>query len=137
MAIFWPKRIKHLARYFGIFALVCLLGYGAGLGRLFLIFLGPPLMFVYWLRVHANFLVMFIPHEPFFNNLFLFLPVTIIYFGLVGFQLKNIINERGKVRLLILVAFVAFIVFIHYLAYHEISLYWAGSQKFSPPTLLL
>ena len=123
------KKIHHLARYFGVAAIICFIGYHMGLARFFLIFLGPPFYLTYLLRVRAGFLVQVIPNQPLFNNLFLFLPMTFIYFGLVGFQIKNILNETGKLRILILVAFLVFLCYIHFIAFHEISLYLAGSEK--------
>ncbi len=119
------KKIRHLARYFGLLGLISLIGYGIPfLSHPFLIFMGPPFFLTVWLRTHVRFLSDLIPNEPFFNNLFLLFPVTILYFGFMGFQLKNIINETGRMRLFILAVFVGFLIYVHYLAFREISLYW-------------
>ncbi|MBI2167286.1 MAG: hypothetical protein HYU34_03450 [Candidatus Omnitrophica bacterium] len=129
MSVTTQKRIKHLARYFGILGTLCLLGYGTGLAPLFLFFVGPPILLSFWLRTSAPFLVSWIPNNPFFNNVLLLYPVTLIYFGLAGFQLKNILNERGRVRFLILTAFVGFLFYIHRQAAQELFLYWDGSKR--------
>lgn len=127
------KRVHHLARYFGMLAFLCLFGYSfLGLAYPLLVLLGPPLFLTYLLRAHVGFLVGWIPNLPIVNQLFLFFPLTIIYFGLVGFQLKNIINERGKIRVVVLAVFVLFLIYIHSLAFKEISLYWEGSSKLVP-----
>ena len=124
MPIISHKRIKHLARYFGIIGFVCLVAYSfTQFGDYFLPLLSPPIFLSYWLRIYGHIVISFIPNEPLSNNLFLILPITIIYFGLVGFEIKNIINEKGKIRLLIAAAFIAFLVYIHYLSYKEIRLY--------------
>ncbi len=124
------KRVHHMARYFGILALVCLFGYSfLGLAYPMLLFLGPSLFLTYLLRTQVNFLFGWIPNIPLFNQLLFFYPLTIIYFGLVGFQLKNIINERGKIRIVILIIFVGFLVYIHSTAFKEIALYWEGSSR--------
>ena len=127
------KKIHHLARYFGVLALICLLGYSfTGLSYPLLVLLGPPFLLTYFLRLHAGFFIGWLPNLPFLNQFLLFYPLTIIYFGLVGFQLKNIINEKGKIRILILAIFLAFLFYIHFLAFREISLYWEGSSKAIP-----
>lgn len=126
MAFFFSrKRIQHLARYFGLAGLICLVGYEVSpLSQFFLVFLGPSFFLVAWIRTHIPFLANLIPNEPFFNNFFLLFPAAVLYFGLIGFQLKNIINETGRIRLFILLLFVGLLIYIHYLAFQEISLYW-------------
>ena len=133
MSVVTPKRIKHLARYFGILAIICLLGYACtGFAYPFLVFVGPPIFLTYWLRTQGGLLVQWLPNEPLVNHLFLFAPLTVVYFGLVGFQLKNILNERGIIRTLILIAFLGFLIYLHSLAFQELSLYWKGSDKLAP-----
>lgn len=130
MPLLSHKKIKHLARYFGIVGLLCILAYAFMPSvNLFLIPLGPPFFVVYWLRVHAGLLTAVIPNQPFYNHLFLILPITVVYFGLVGFQIKNILNERGKIRLLIMAAFVGFLIYLHYVAFQELSLYLAQPKE--------
>ena len=121
------KGIKHLARYFGVLALLILFGYRYTDSFYFMALLGPPYFLCYWLRVHGQFVTHWLPNEPFYNNFLLILPVTLIYFGLIGFQLKNLINERGKIRFLSTLALLAFLLYVHFLAFKELSLFWKGS----------
>ena len=131
MPIVTSKKIKHLSRYFGILGFLCLLGYGyTPLSRFFLIAIGPAFYITYWFRQYAGFLSSMIPNEPLFNNLLL-LFWTLIYFGLMGFQLKNILNERGKIRFLVLAAFFGFLFYIHYAAFKELDLYLAKEEPSS------
>ena len=128
MPLVTSKKIKHLSRYFGILGFLCLLGYGyTPFSRLFLITIGPVFYITYWFRHYAGFLSSLIPNEPLFNNLLL-LFWTLIYFGLAGFQLKNILNERGKIRYLVLAAFFGFLFYIHYAAFQELDLYLAQEE---------
>lgn len=129
MQIAAHKRIKHLARYFGILAVLCFTGYKFSNSLSFLALLGPPLFLVYWLRVHAGMITQWIPNTPLFNDFFLFFPITVIYFELVGFQIKNFLNERGFIRLLGLTALFVFLIYIHTVSFQEIALYWEGSTK--------
>jgi len=129
-AVISHKRIPHLSRHFGFLAFTCLILYAfSGLSFQILTFLGPPLFFVAWLRVHGGFLVSIVPNDYFYNNAFLVVPATFIYFGLVGFELKNILNERGRYRIVLLVAFLVFLAYLHNATFQEISLYWEGSNK--------
>lgn len=130
MAIVSAHRIHHLARYLGILALVVFVGYQfLGLSYLFLPFVGPPLYLVALLRGRLHFFEAVIPNNFFVNTFLLFFPLTVIYFGLMGFQIKNIINERGRLGLVMLVVFLAFLAYIHFLAFRELSLYWEGSGR--------
>lgn len=128
MSFVTAKRITHLARYFGVLAVLILLGYHYTNSFYFMALLGPSHFLVYWFRVHADSLAHWIPNEPLYNNFLLIYPVTVIYFGLVGFQLKNLVNERGRLRLLSILVFLAFLAYIHFLAYKEIGLYWEGGS---------
>ena len=133
-----PKKIKHLSRYFGILGILFLAGYGyTGFSYYFLIALGPAFFLAYWLRTFAPLTIVtsYIPNEPLYNNL-LIIFTTIIYFGLLGFQLKNILNERGKIRLLILLIFFGFMFHIHRLSFKELSLYWGAATKPAVPSFL-
>ena len=127
------KRVKHLARYFGFLSILCMVGYNTPAYSLyFLASLGPAIFIVYLIRTFGGMVNSFIPNEPFFNYFALLYPVTFLYFGLVGFQLKNIVNERGKIRVLTLLAFIGFVIYIHYFAFKELSLYWEGSTEMAP-----
>lgn len=129
MPIVTRKRIKHLARYFGVLALLIYFGYYYTNSHYLLVLLGPIFFIAYWLKTQGVAFLAMLPNEPFFNNYFLLLPITIIYFGLVGFQFKNLINERGKIRLISILVFIAFLVYIHYLSFQELHLYWEGSAR--------
>ncbi len=138
MPIVNSKRIKHLARYFGILGFLFLLGYGyTDYSYYFLILLGPAFFLTYWLRTFEPLKIVtsFIPNEPLYNNL-LILSSTLIYFGLIGFQLKNILNERGKIRLVILLIFFGFLFYIHQTSFRELSLYWGETKKLPVPGFL-
>ena len=128
--IITPRRIKHLARYFGVLGTLCFAGYFyTDYSYYFLATLGPSFFLVYFLRHYAAHLLNFLPNQAVFDKIFLLFPFTVIYFGLVGFHIKNILNERGKIRLIVLLAFLGFLTYIHRLAFRELNLYWQGSEK--------
>jgi len=131
MAIVSAHRIHHLARYFGVLALLTFSGYQflPDLSYFFLPLLGPPLYLTALLRGRLGFLEAAIPNNYFVNTFLLFFPLTVVYFGLIGFQIKNIINERGRLGLVMLIVFLAFLGYIHFLAFRELSLYWEGSGR--------
>lgn len=129
MPLVTSKRIKHLARYFGLLAMLSLVTYYQTHFFYLLALLGPSFFLTSWLRSHSLPVIDWIPNEPFYNNFLLLLPVTVIYFGLVGFQLKNLINERGKIRILSILIFLGFLFYIHAVAFQELALYWEGSSR--------
>lgn len=122
-----PKHIRHLGRYFAILSVLLFFGYHSSNSIYLLIALGPTYFMVPWLRFHGGFILSLIPNEPEYNHYLLLLPATLGYFGLVGFLLKNLINERGLIRLVSLMVFLAFLGYIHYMSYREISLYFVES----------
>lgn len=127
MSIVAQKGIKHLSRYFGVLAILVFGGYYYTNHPLLLIFLGPSFFLGTWIRIHGEPFLKWFPSEPFLNDIFILFPITFIYYGLVGFQLKNLANERGKVRLLGIFALLAFLAYIHFMAFKELNLYLAGS----------
>ena len=136
MPIVTPKRIKHLSRYFGVLGLLCFVGYWyTAFSYYFLAVLGPSFYLVYFLRQYGGTIVNIIPNNATFNKIFLLFPVTILYFGLVGTHIKNILNERGKFRVLVLLAFLGFLGYMHHFAFQALNLYWKGSEKISDMAL--
>ena len=136
MTLVTPKRIRHLSRYFGMLGLLCFAGYWyTPYSYHFLPVLSPSFFLVYLFRHYAGPLVSILPNDATFNKIFLLLPMTILYFGLVGFHIKNICNERGKLRWIILIAFLGFLGYMHYLAFQELGLYWKGSEKLGASVL--
>ena len=125
-----PKRIKHLSRYVGILGLLFFLGYWyTDYSYNFLPILAPCFFLVYFLRHYGAAIMNFLPNEVVINKFALLLPLAIVYFSVIGFHIKNILNERGKLRVLILFAFIGFLGYIHYLAFQELNHYWQESNK--------
>lgn len=53
---------------------------------------------------------------PIQNELTLVLPLTLLYFGIVGFWISKIFTEEGFLKFLTLLAFLGFVVIIHWQA---------------------
>ena len=108
------KKIHHLIRYtvvIGASIYVLYLFHLFDTINLFLI--GPAVHIAYLLKgVTLNYLPLPSSSSVLDNALFLF-PVTIIYYGFAGFMIKTLLNERGRIRTLSLVAYFAFLAFIH------------------------
>lgn len=127
-----PKRIKHLSRYAGILGVLFFLGYWhTDYSYHFLATLAPSFFIVYFLRHYGTAVMNFLPNEAAINQFALLLPVSIAYFAAVGYHVKNILNERGKIRVLVLLTFIGFLGYVHYLTFQELGLYWQGSDKFT------
>ena len=134
MTIVTAKRIKHFSRYFGVLGLIAFVGYWfTPYSYYFLPVLSPSFFLVYFLRHYGGTVTALLPNTPIFNKIFLLFPVTVLYFGLVGFHLKNILNERGKLRWIIMLAFLGFLGYMHFLAFQELGLYWKGSSRLGSP----
>ncbi len=131
-----PKRVKHLSRYVGILGVLFFLGYWyTDYSYQFLPTLAPSFFIVFFLRRYGAVVLNFLPNEAVINKFALLLPISIAYFGVIGYHVKNILNERGKIRVLILLAFFGFLGYVHYLAFQELDLYWQGSDKVSKASM--
>jgi len=66
---------------------------------------------------------------PIQNELIFVLPLTLLYFGLIGYWLRQILREEGFLKYFLLLCFVAFLVIIHWQAviYINTLLYGTGS----------
>ena len=58
------------------------------------------------------------------NDFGFLLPLSILYYTLIGFQIKQLWNESGVARTLTLITLVGFLIFIHVFAWKNISGYF-------------
>ena len=118
------KKIHHLIRYFVLLGIVIFVGYvKRWQDPLFLLLIGPALYLAYTLKQAVISLISLPPSEMINYYAFL-MPVCLLYFGLLGFQLKQLWNERGKIRFVSLFALIVFVIYIHYSAWGNLSSYF-------------
>lgn len=118
------KKIHHLIRYFIVLAAITFVGYIKQLNdNIFLFLMGPILYLAHALKSFISSNITSLPSTDLVNDYFFILPICLIYFGLIGFQLKQLWNERGKIRFVILVVFAAFIIYIHLNASKALAVY--------------
>lgn len=60
------------------------------------------------------------------------LPGCILYFGLLGFLIKQIAEEKGLIKFLTIFAISGFFIFIHFLAWKNLGNLLAGPPEFLP-----
>ncbi len=124
----FPKKIHHLIRYFVMAGLAAFVLYWIFSGISFsLLFIGPAIYLAYWLKQLVASVFGGLPSSNFLNDFVFLLPVTIVYFGFIGFQLKQLWNERGMVRTVSLVALIVFLLYIHYRAFDNLLGYYTTS----------
>ncbi len=115
--------IHHLIRYFFVLGVLAFVAYikrwSDGIS---MIIMGPPLYLSYGLK---NLLSgsLSIPNTQTVNYYGFLLPVTVLYFSIMGFQLKQLWNETGKIRFISLFALSVFILYIHFKAWSSLSAY--------------
>jgi hypothetical protein len=108
------KTIHHLIRYFLLIGILAFAGFALKWNdAIFFSLIGPPLYLAFHLK-QALTSVVPIPSSPTVNNYAFILPITLIYFGLLGFQMKQLWNERGFIRILSLFALILFLLYIHF-----------------------
>ena len=120
MALRLP-RIHHLIRYFVLVSILIFVGYlKQWSDNIFLLFIGPPMYLAYGLKRMIAVYLWALPVGIRLNQYLFVMPLTVLYFGFVGFQLKQLWNERGFIRTLSLFFFLAFLIYIHHLTWKNL-----------------
>lgn len=118
-------QIHHLIRYFFVLGVISFVAYVKRWSDAVSLFImGPPLYLSHGLKKILKDYVN-LPDTQTINYYAFLLPITVIYFSLMGFQLKQLWNETGKIRFISLFALIAFIAYIHYKAWGNLSAYFA------------
>ena len=118
-------QIHHLIRYFFLLGVLFFVAYVKRWSDdLSLILMGPPLYLTQALKTFVSSFVGFPSSQTFIYYVFL-LPVTMMYFGFIGFQIKQLWNEKGPIRFISLFALVGFLIYVHYLTWTNLSHYFA------------
>ena len=122
-------KIHHLIRYFLVLSILAFVGYLKHWNdTICLLLVGPCLYLASGLKKIIVSYVWSVPSSLNVNLYGFLLPLTVLYFGLIGFQLKQLWNERGKIRIISLVFFIGFLLYIHYKSSQYLAGYFeAGS----------
>lgn len=125
MLRFFTAKIQHLTRYFIVLGLlVFALYWMKAAENAVLALIGVPLYISHGIKQTLLKVLPDLPSSSFIHDFAFVLPVTVSYFGIIGFQLKQLWNERGPARFLTISALVIFLVFIHAFAFRELSGYF-------------
>lgn len=118
------EKIHHWAFYFGVLGIISAVGYlQRWADDVFLILLGPAIYLSSALKKFVTESIWPLPNTEAVNFYFFLTPINVLYFALAGFLLQQLLNERGKIRWLAMLAFLSFIGFLHYAA-------WSGLSEF-------
>jgi hypothetical protein len=118
-------QIHHLIRYF---FLLGVLAFVAFIKRwnddLSLVIMGPALYLTYGLlKVLGTYVAL--PSSQAFSYYGFLMPITILYFSFIGFQIKQLWNEKGPIRFISLFALIGFLIYIHYTTFKNLGAYFA------------
>ncbi len=121
---FLLRQVRHLTRYFFLLGgLAFYLHYRNTAPNVSLILMAPPIYLASLLKTYAGPLFKSLPQTQNMTDFGYLLPVTLIYFGLIGFLFKQLWNERGPVRTLTMIILAGFLGFIHFMAWQMLSGY--------------
>ena len=127
------KKIHHLIRYFVLIGIIVFIAYiKHWQDDIFLILIGPSIFLAYNARQTIGSLIT-LPDSEMVNYLAFLMPLCLLYFGLLGFQLKQLWNERGKIRFLSLFAMIVFILYVHYASWKNLAPYFITPRPPSVP----
>lgn len=107
-----PRRILFIGLFIAAGIILEILLWATNLNGFIVFFLSPALSVSHWLDQKFSFLT----STPLANELIFVLPVNIIYFGIIGYWIKRISEERGALKVFSLIAIVLLIIFIHWQA---------------------
>lgn len=114
-------QIHHLIRYFFILGILAFVAFIKKWNDdISLIPMGPSLFLTDTLERFISPAAGFPRNQNFIYYAFL-LPITILYFSLLGFQIKQLWNERGPIKYISLIALLGFIFYIHYSAWKNLA----------------
>lgn len=123
----FPKRFSHLTRYIVCLGILVFISYLLQWEEtITLILMGPSLYLAYFLKGLVPSAIP-IPSWPWVNDFIFVLPMTVLYFVIVGFQIKKLYNEHGIVRIFMLFIVLAFLAYIHAQAWRNLSAYLPAS----------
>ncbi len=129
MIPFLPKsRIKapsRVIRYFVLLGILVFAGYMLQwIAESWLAFIGPPLFLANTLQRLSPPLSSLMEISEDIRNYAFVLPLTMFYYGLVGFLFKQLLSERSRVGILSLLVFSVFIAYVHYTAWDYLTDYF-------------
>ncbi len=118
------KKIPHLIRYFFFVGVITFVGYIKDVQQeIFLALCAPCIFIAHAIYAFVGSQLSTLPNTETVKYFFFLLPVCLIYYSLMGFQLKQLWNERGLIRWVILVVFVSFALYIHFISYQKLAGY--------------
>jgi hypothetical protein len=89
-----------------------------------LIFIGPVLYLAFALERFLGPLAGITNRSQMMLDYFYLLPITAVYFGFIGFILKQLLQERGWVGMISLITFIGFVLYIHHEAWQRLTGYF-------------
>lgn len=118
------KKIPHLVRYFFFLGVISFVGYIKNFQQdIFLALCAPCIFIAHSIYSLIDTQLFSLPKTESVKYFGFLLPVCLIYYSFIGFQLKQLWNERGIVRWIILIIFIGFILYIQFIAYQKLSGY--------------
>ena len=107
-----PRRILFICVFIAVGIACEILLWLTNLNGFLVFVLSPVLSAANWLDSKFSFLT----STALTNELVFVLPVNILYFGIIGYWIKRISEERGFLKVLSLLAIAVLILFIHWQA---------------------
>ena len=108
------KKIHHLIRYTLLIGVISYIIYVMHLvDAINLFMIGPAVHIAYQFKEFLLGFLPLLPSSQVVDDTVFLLPVTLFYFGFVGFLIKTLLNERGRIRTISIVALILFLIFIH------------------------
>jgi len=118
-------RFHHLVRYFVVFGIISFTGYVMEwVEKLFLLLCGPSLFVAYQVKAFVTKYLPQIPNTPTTDHYAFLMPIVVIYYGVMGFLIKQLWNEKGLMRTVSLLCFVGFIGYIHLTTWKYLKAFW-------------
>lgn len=120
---FFQRRIAHLARYFFFLSILIFVFYWLRINdSAALVFIGPCIYLGYFVESLLDSSID-INHTETLKDFAFVLPVTLVYFTALGFLLKQLLNERGFLKIVTVLTLIGFVGFIHVMAWQKLTAY--------------
>ena len=120
---FLLRQVRFLYIHFILLGLAIFAAHYFSIAESYLLILSGPA--IYLASFIKQILIKFVelPKDQNSLELIFLLPIHILYFGLIGFLLKQIFSEKGLIKILTLLILIGFLGFIHVVSWKSLNLY--------------
>jgi len=121
--LIFHRRIPFLGRFIALLGVAAFVLYWMDINTTAaLVLTGPPIYLAYFAKNLIGASIAGADSQSAKDFGFM-LPATLLYYAALGFLVRQLLNERGIIKIVTIIALVGFLVFIHFMTWQRLSGY--------------